>query len=123
MTEPAYLTERQEEALSFIRDYMEAHDRSPTMDEIGRGLGISAPTAWQHVNALVQKGYLFVQNRKARSITIRDKRYMPDNTLEAKVRRRMAIDEEFKTFILEISDEIRSGDLQPSAKSGSNRTQ
>ena len=107
------ITEKQEEVIIYIRDYIEAHDRSPTMDEIGKNFGITPSTAWQHVNTLVQKGLILVQRKKARSIFIRDPRYKPDLRLESKIRRRALQDEPFADFILELADELKESRSVP----------
>ena len=53
------LTERQKDALNFIRDYIKEHDKAPLIDEIVAGLSItSRSTAQRYVQALVEQGYL-----------------------------------------------------------------
>lgn len=103
-----YLTDKQIEVIEYIRDYIEAHDRSPTMDEIGKNLGITPSTAWQHVNTLVRKGLILVQRKKARSIFIRAPEYKPDLRPESKIRRKALQDESFADFILELADELKA---------------
>lgn len=102
------ITEKQEEVIIYIRDYIEEHDRSPTMDEIGKKLGITPSTAWQHVNTLVQKGLILVQRKKARSIFIRAPEYKPDLRPESKIRRKALQDESFAAFIVELADELKA---------------
>lgn len=109
------ITEKQQQALRFIRRYIEEHTRSPTMEEIGKDMGVSAVTGWQHVNALVKKGLIFIRENKARSIEVRDPRFRPDMTLRTKVKRKVGSDKEFAQFILELADEIgKDGDVQAS---------
>jgi repressor LexA len=53
------LTERQRAALDFIAGYLDEHDVSPSLQEIGRAMGGITPTAaLAHVVALERKGYL-----------------------------------------------------------------
>lgn len=53
------LTERQRAALDFVASYLDEHDVSPSLLEIGRALGGITPTAaLAHVVALERKGYL-----------------------------------------------------------------
>ena len=115
------ITEKQRSVVVFIRDYIELHDRSPTMEEIGLRFGITAPTAWQHVNSLTKKGVLSVSEHKARSIAIRAKEYRPDRTIQGKVRRMALIDPEFAQFVVELSDELRVGILQDPPGDSSDR--
>lgn len=110
------ITEKQQEVLRFIKGYIEDHNRSPTMEEIGQHLGVTAVTGWQHVNALVKKGLVFVRENKARSIEVRDPRFRPDMTLRTKVKRKVVADKDFAQFILELANEIgQDGDVQASA--------
>ncbi len=116
------ITEKQEEVIIYIRNYIEAHDRSPTMDEIGKRFAITPSTAWQHVNTLVKKGLILVQRKKARSIFIRDPKYKPDLRLESKIRRKALQDESFANYILELADELkRARSVSDSSGNSSNR--
>lgn len=63
------LTERQQEILSFISDYMLKHGKSPTLREIGESFGFSHNAARDAVIALVRKGYLEKENNEIRSIS------------------------------------------------------
>ena len=53
------LTAAQEKTLQFICEYTDENGHSPTLEEIGAGLGVSSK-GYVHrlVNALVEKGYL-----------------------------------------------------------------
>lgn len=64
------LTKRQKEILDFIAAYTEEHDVAPTHDEIAERFGISKPTAFEHVKALVDKGRLTTQRYRPRSIQL-----------------------------------------------------
>ena len=51
------LTRRQREVLDVIRDFIERHGYSPSLEEIGRSLGLSSvATVHKHVSHLVDKG-------------------------------------------------------------------
>ncbi len=52
------LTKRQFDALQAIRQHQEERGYSPTLEELGNTLGINRITAYGHVQALIQKGYL-----------------------------------------------------------------
>lgn len=53
------LTDLQARILDFIRDYLKAHGRAPTLTEIGAGVGVSSKgTVHRYVKALTDKGYL-----------------------------------------------------------------
>ena len=53
------LTEREQDALDFIRHYVTQTGRSPLVTEIAEGLGIrSAGTTHRYIQALVDAGYL-----------------------------------------------------------------
>lgn len=52
------LTERQDEILSFVRDYQVAQGVPPSTREVARQFAISQPTALQHLSSLARKGRL-----------------------------------------------------------------
>jgi len=53
------LTERQQDTLDFIRDYINEHDKAPLISEISKGLGIvSQGTTHRYIQALVDQGYI-----------------------------------------------------------------
>lgn len=53
------LTERQQDTLEFIRNYIQSHGRSPLVSEIAEGLGIkSQGTTHRYIQALVDEGLL-----------------------------------------------------------------
>ncbi len=63
-------TPRQRELCLFVRDYRAATGMSPTFEEIGRKLGISKVTVWEHVHSLVKQRVLTVDKHKTRSLML-----------------------------------------------------
>ena len=61
------LTEREQETLSYIKEYMKNNGTIPTMADIGRGINASTKVAHDYFHILVNKGYV-------KQIT--DKRYV-----------------------------------------------
>lgn len=66
----AILTRRQVEILELIQKYRQEHRCSPTMQEMAEQLGLSKVTIFEHVDALVDKGWLSRDTHKARSLTL-----------------------------------------------------
>jgi repressor LexA len=65
------LTRRQREVLDVIRRFIEAHGYSPSLEEIGRELGLSSvATVHKHVSHLVDKGYARRNWNQNRSIEL-----------------------------------------------------
>lgn len=53
------LTERQQDTLNFIKNYIEQHDKAPLINEISEGLGLASQgTTHRYIQALVDAGYL-----------------------------------------------------------------
>ena len=53
------LTERQQDTLDFIRNYIQNHGRSPLVAEIAEGLGISSQgTTHRYIQSLVDAGLI-----------------------------------------------------------------
>jgi len=68
------LTKRQLAVLQFIRAFVKAEGRSPTLSEIGKGVGSSAvSTIHKHVQHLIDKGFLGRSHGKGNNIVMRDK--------------------------------------------------
>lgn len=67
------ITERQNEILVFIKDFIQQKNYSPSIREIAVHFQISAPAVQCHKLALKKKGYLGSQFRKARTITVKEK--------------------------------------------------
>lgn len=63
-------SQKQEQVLRFILSFKEKHHNSPSIAEIAKELGVAAPTAYQHVQALIKKGYISKSENEARSISI-----------------------------------------------------
>ncbi len=72
MVESDVLTPRQREVLDFILKYKKEKGYSPSIREIGKGVGLSSPaTVHRHVQVLKEKGFLKVEPSKSRSIEIK----------------------------------------------------
>ncbi len=68
------LTKRQLAVLQFIRAFVRDEERSPTLSEIGTGVGSSAvSTIHKHVQHLIDKGFLGRSHGKGNNIVVRDK--------------------------------------------------
>ncbi len=68
------LTEKQKAVLRFIRDFIEKNGYPPTDREIADGIGLSShTTAYSHVHALKEKGYLITKPGIPRSIVLTEK--------------------------------------------------
>ena len=65
------LTKRQEEILTYVKEYIVSHGYPPTVREIGRDLGVSSPaTIHTHLNKLVEKGFIKKDGSKNRAIEL-----------------------------------------------------
>lgn len=65
------LTQRQNEAYEFIREYMDRNRKPPTLQEIGDGLGIASSNGvFKLLEALEQKGWIKREKHAARGITL-----------------------------------------------------
>lgn len=68
------LTKRQSETLDYIRQFLAQHNFSPSYRDVMRGTGISSPaTAYIHVQALRDKGYLRLTDGQMRSLELTQK--------------------------------------------------
>lgn len=63
------LTKRQSQALKFITKFIDKNGWSPSFEEIGGGLKITAPSAYDLVERLVDRGYL-KKGTSARSLRV-----------------------------------------------------
>jgi len=64
------LTKRQQEVLSFIEEYIDAHNFSPSYREIMKNFGFSSiASVSKHINTLKRKGVLTNEKQCSRSIT------------------------------------------------------
>jgi len=65
------LTKRQQAVLKFIRTFVEAEERSPTLSEIAKGVGSSAvSTIHKHVQHLMDKGFLVRSHGKGNNLVV-----------------------------------------------------
>jgi repressor LexA len=65
------LTKRQEEILTYVKEYIVSHGYPPTVREIGKDLGVSSPaTIHTHLNRLVEKGFIKKDSSKNRAIEL-----------------------------------------------------
>jgi len=70
------LTNRQEEVLKFISEYLSEFGYPPSYQEIADNFGIASKHGVvRHLEALIRKGYLEKTGTTARSLRIVDKRY------------------------------------------------
>lgn len=77
------LTERQEEILTFIKQFREESGYPPTLREIGKKFGISSTFGVKrHLDALVKKGYLNIESNASRGISFQKK---TDDTSDVKL--------------------------------------
>lgn len=70
---PAPLTKRQRQILSFYEDYVGSHGISPTLEEVANQFGVTKVTIFGHVGELVRKEFLRRDQRgTSRSIQLMD---------------------------------------------------
>jgi len=68
------LTKKQSEALEVIRQFLADHNYSPSYRDVMRDMGIKSPaTAYNHVQALKEKGYISLRDGQMRSIELTEK--------------------------------------------------
>jgi repressor LexA len=74
------LTDRQNEILTFIKEFVRENGYPPTLREIGKGFQISSTFGVKrHLDALEKKGYVNVESNASRGIrVIRDEEDYPD---------------------------------------------
>ena len=63
------LTQKQQDILDFIEEFIQREGMSPTVYEIAEFFGIKSATAFAHLRALQRKGYVD-RSSKARSLTL-----------------------------------------------------
>lgn len=61
-------SKKQKQVLDFILGFQKKHGYSPSLEEIADFLGVSIPTAHQHVQALKKKGFITAKKGERRSI-------------------------------------------------------
>lgn len=68
------LTKKQSETLDCIRNFLARHNYAPSYRDIMKDMGIKSPaTAYTHVQALKDKGYLTLRNGEMRSVELTEK--------------------------------------------------
>jgi repressor LexA len=92
------LTERQQNTLDFIRDYIAQHGRSPLVSEIADGLGIkSQGTTHRYIQALVDEGVLQRHVGRTRGLVL--------------VNETVTADDEMESIVLPVMGKIAAGRL------------
>ncbi|MDO8594233.1 MAG: transcriptional repressor LexA [bacterium] len=65
------LTPKQKQVLEFVKKYTSKNEFAPSLQEIGKHLGVTSPaTVHQHLAALESKGFLSREKSQHRSITV-----------------------------------------------------
>lgn len=65
------LTDRQEDILSFIKNFLEEYGYPPTLRQIGKQFSISSTFGVKrHLDALEKKGYLNIESNASRGISV-----------------------------------------------------
>lgn len=75
------LTQKQQEIVSFIQEFIRTVDMPPTVTEIAEHFNLKTPTVFTHLKSLQKKGIL-TRTSKARSITLchaQKRKYTPSN--------------------------------------------
>lgn len=71
------LTKKQSETLDSIRDWIAKHNYAPSYRDLMRAMQIKSPaTTYNHVQALVNKGYLRLRDGQLRSVELTEKSNM-----------------------------------------------
>jgi len=106
------LTDRQREALDFLRNYVAEHGFPPTLREIAAQLRITGTLgAMRHLEALEKKGYLKRQARGSRGITLLPQE--PTVTYPAAGEFMGIADERLAAVFLPVVGMVRAGEPQP----------
>lgn len=65
------MTKREQEVLAFIVEYRKANDLSPSVREIGEGVGLHSTSSVQkYIQSLTEKGYLYQTKGKMRTLRL-----------------------------------------------------
>ena len=68
------LTKRQKEIFNYIKSFIEKNDYSPTLEELRRHFKLKALSGvYQHINTLIDKGYVTRDENATRGLSIRQK--------------------------------------------------
>jgi SOS regulatory protein LexA len=66
------LTKKQKKVFDFIHSYIAENGISPTIEEVRKKLKLKAvSTVHEHINSLIEKGYLSKSDNSARSLTLK----------------------------------------------------
>ncbi len=90
------LTERQQEILDFIQQFIAAKGYPPSFREIGKQFGIASTFGVKrHIDALVKKGYLSNESKTSRTLavlgeTVNKSKHLFDNLIELPIVGRVA---------------------------------
>ncbi len=78
------LTNRQEDVLKYIKNYISKYNYPPAIREIGKSLGLHSPaTIHSHLESLEKKGYIKKGNAKYRALELLVKNeYIDDKTVD-----------------------------------------
>ena len=75
------ITKRQKEILRYIKDFMLERGTTPSIREIGEGVGLySTSTVHAHFRSLVDKGY--IEQVTSNRYIVKGMRYMEDESQE-----------------------------------------
>lgn len=68
------MTSRQEDILKYIKEFIDSNGFPPSYRQIGNNFGISSTFGVKrHLDALIKKGYINIDSKANRSITLTDK--------------------------------------------------
>ncbi len=67
------LTEKQQNILNFIQDYLETHQYPPSVREIAGNFGIYPATVQDHLSAIERKGFLQKKKFQSRTLAVSSK--------------------------------------------------
>ncbi len=80
------LTKKQRAILEFIKAYQKSNNQSPSLEEIKKQFKLKAiSTVHEHIDQLCQKGYLFKEQNKARSLQIIDPTLYENHFVEIQI--------------------------------------
>lgn len=80
------VTDRQDEILTFIRQFIMTHKFPPTFREISDHFKISVRGAYDHIKALEKKGYLRCDKNRSRAIEIINERGDESQAIHSELR-------------------------------------
>ena len=73
------MTKRDGEILAFIKTFMKEHGTTPTIREIGNGVGLySTSSVYNHVQKLIRLGEIIPLKDKSFRYRVRGMRYIED---------------------------------------------